>query len=72
MISKNTREIRAKLCYYVNLAVKKGETIVICNNGIPTVQIKAVENVVKRKIKDDRRQKIQKISRTRNLLKSKS
>lgn len=48
MISKNTREIRAKLCYYVNLAVKKSETIVICSNGVPTAQIKAVKTVTKK------------------------
>jgi antitoxin (DNA-binding transcriptional repressor) of toxin-antitoxin stability system len=58
MISKNTREIRAKLCYYVNLAIKKGETIVICSNGVPTAQIKAVKTVVK---KDERKKNLRNI-----------
>ncbi len=49
MRSENISEIKANFSYYVNLAVKKGETIVICNHNVPVAEIKAVEPIVKGK-----------------------
>jgi antitoxin (DNA-binding transcriptional repressor) of toxin-antitoxin stability system len=47
MISANINEIKANFSYYVNLAVKKGEQVVICNHNIPVAQMKAIEPAVK-------------------------
>ncbi len=49
MISANINEIKTNFSYYVNLAVKKGEQIIICNHNIPVAEIKAVAPVAKSK-----------------------
>lgn len=49
MRSENISEIKANFSYYVNLAVKKGETILICNHNVPVAEIKAVTPVTKNK-----------------------
>ncbi len=51
MRSENISEIKANFSYYVNLAVKKGETIVICNHNVPVAEIKAVAPVKKSRVK---------------------
>ncbi len=42
MASANLSEIKTNLSYYVNLAVKKGETVTICNHNVPVAEIKAL------------------------------
>lgn len=51
MLSANISKIKANFSYYVNLAIKKGQTVVICNHNIPVAEIKAVEPVKKGKRK---------------------
>ncbi|NBV06592.1 MAG: hypothetical protein EBS06_05080 [Proteobacteria bacterium] len=51
MLSANISEIKANFSYYVNLAIKKGQTITICNHNIPVAEIKAVEPLEKGKRK---------------------
>lgn len=51
MRSENISEIKANFSYYVNLAVKKGETILICNHNVPVAEIKAVAPVKKSRVK---------------------
>lgn len=52
MISVNISEAKSNLSYYINLAVKKGETIIICNHNVPMVELKATEptKIGKRKL----------------------
>ena len=45
MISANVSEIKSNFSYYINLAVKKGEQIIICNHNIPVAELKAIAPV---------------------------
>lgn len=40
MLSANISEIKANFSYYVNLAIKKGEPVIICNHNVPIAEIK--------------------------------
>ncbi len=51
MLSANISEIKTNFSYYINLAIKKGETIVICNHNVPVAELKSVAPVQKSKRK---------------------
>lgn len=51
MLSANISEIKANFSYYVNLAIEKGEPVIICNHNVPVAQISAVEPTKKSKVK---------------------
>jgi antitoxin (DNA-binding transcriptional repressor) of toxin-antitoxin stability system len=51
MASANLSEIKTNLSYYVNLAVKKGETVTICNHNVPVAEIKALPTEKKSRVK---------------------
>jgi antitoxin (DNA-binding transcriptional repressor) of toxin-antitoxin stability system len=51
MISANISEIKTNFSYYINLAVKKGEQIIICNHNIPVAELRATSTVKKGKRK---------------------
>lgn len=42
MLSANISEIKANFSYYVNLAIRKGETITVCNHNVPVAEIKPI------------------------------
>ncbi|OFW80901.1 MAG: hypothetical protein A2887_02665 [Alphaproteobacteria bacterium RIFCSPLOWO2_01_FULL_40_26] len=50
MISENISEIKTNFSYYLNLAIKKGKPIIICNHNVPVAELKAIEPVSKRKL----------------------
>ncbi len=50
-LSVSISEAKANLSYYINLAVKKGQTITICNHNVPVAQIKASQPAKKSKRK---------------------
>jgi len=47
----NVGELKAHLSYYINLAVKKDQPIIICNHNVPIAEIRALNQVKKSKIK---------------------
>ena len=49
MLSVNISEAKTNFSYYVNLAVKKNELIVICNHNVPVAELRAVSPVEKKK-----------------------
>lgn len=51
-LSISISEAKANLSYYINLAVKKGQTITICNHNVPIANISAIvtEKKGKRKL----------------------
>ena len=51
MITANINEVKAKLSYYLNLAIENGERITICNHNTPVAEIRAIAPVKKNKIK---------------------
>jgi antitoxin (DNA-binding transcriptional repressor) of toxin-antitoxin stability system len=51
MITANINDIKTNLSYYVNLALKDGEKIIICNRNSPVAEIKAISPIKKVKKK---------------------
>jgi len=51
MISENISEIKTNFSYYLNLAIKKGEPIIICNHNVPVAELRAIEPVKRSRVK---------------------
>lgn len=43
MIFVNISEAKANLSYYIDLAVKKNEVIMICNHNVPVAELRAIK-----------------------------
>lgn len=51
MLSANISEIKANFSYYINLAVKKGQVITVCNHNVPVAELKPIEPSQKSRVK---------------------
>jgi antitoxin (DNA-binding transcriptional repressor) of toxin-antitoxin stability system len=53
MISVNTHEAKTRLSALLAAIEEKGEVVLICRNGKPVAEMKAVKPAVRRRLKPD-------------------
>lgn len=51
MLSVNIGEVKTNFSYYLNLAIKKGQVITVCNHNVPVAELKPIVSAQKSRVK---------------------